>query len=110
MVQLILANQLPLFPIIQDYDIFPKLQCNIRCHIYLLGRDGLSDQAETLITSKEMKPDGFIQAYELGSCTPHNNIELGKYMAEHQKLGLMLLSNIYGGPDRWDEQKQSELG
>ncbi|KAK1399989.1 Pentatricopeptide repeat-containing protein [Heracleum sosnowskyi] len=94
---------------IQYYSISPKLQ-HFGCIIDLLGRAGLFDEAEDLIRSMEMKPDGVIWASLLSSCRLHNNIELGEYVTE-QLLKLepgnhgahVLLSNIYAGAGKWDD-------
>ncbi|XP_043723316.1 pentatricopeptide repeat-containing protein At1g08070, chloroplastic-like [Telopea speciosissima] len=94
---------------IQDYKISPKLQ-HYGCVIDLLGRAGLFDEAEALMKTMEMEPDGAIWGSLLGACRVHGNVELGEFVAKHLfKLepenpgGYVLLSNIYARAGRWEE-------
>ncbi|KAL5547964.1 hypothetical protein UlMin_003195 [Ulmus minor] len=94
---------------VQDYNISPKLQ-HYGIMIDLLGRAGLFDEAETLIKSMEMKPDGAIWGSLLGACRVHSHVELGEFVAERlfelepdNPGPYVLLSNIYAGAGRWDD-------
>ncbi|XP_044471239.1 pentatricopeptide repeat-containing protein At1g08070, chloroplastic [Mangifera indica] len=94
---------------IQDYKISPKLQ-HYGCLIDLLGRAGLFDEAEALIGTMGMKPDGAIWTSLLGACRAHGNVELGESYAknllelEPENTGAyVLLSNIYAGEGRWTD-------
>ncbi|XP_010250014.1 PREDICTED: pentatricopeptide repeat-containing protein At1g08070, chloroplastic-like [Nelumbo nucifera] len=93
----------------RDYKISPKLQ-HYGCMIDLLGRAGLFEEAEALIKSMEMKPDGAIWGSLLGACRVHGNVELGEFVADHlfqlepeNPGGYVLLSNIYAGAGRWED-------
>ncbi|GMY36094.1 pentatricopeptide repeat-containing protein At1g08070, chloroplastic [Fagus crenata] len=94
---------------IHDFNISPKLH-HYGCMIDLLGRAGMFDEAETLMNSMEMKPDGAIWGSLLGACRVHGRVELGEYVAEHlfelepdNPGAYVLLSNIYAGAGRWDD-------
>ncbi|KAA8535065.1 hypothetical protein F0562_030068 [Nyssa sinensis] len=94
---------------IHDYKVPPKLQ-HYGCMIDLLGRAGLFDEAEALIKSMDMKPDGAIWGSLLGACRIHRKVELGEYVAKNlfelepdNPGAYVLLSNIYAGAGRWDD-------
>ncbi|KAH7572387.1 hypothetical protein JRO89_XS04G0247400 [Xanthoceras sorbifolium] len=94
---------------IEDYKISPKLQ-HYGCMIDLLGRAGLFDEAEALMKTMEMKPDGAIWTSLLGACRDHGRVELGESVAKHlfelepeNPGAYVLLSNIYAGAGRWDD-------
>ncbi|KAL6226389.1 hypothetical protein ACLB2K_000351 [Fragaria x ananassa] len=83
------------------------------CHSspdYLLGRAGLLDEAEALMKTMEMKPDGAVWGSLLVACRTHKRVEMGEYVARHvfelepENAGAhVLLSNIYAGAGRWDD-------
>ncbi|BFG40050.1 hypothetical protein CerSpe_263240 [Prunus speciosa] len=94
---------------ITDYHISAQLQ-HYGCMIDLLGRAGLFDEAEALMNSMEMKPDGAVWGSLLGACRIHRRVELGELVAKHlfelepENAGAyVLLSNIYAGAGRWDD-------
>ncbi|KAL5768980.1 hypothetical protein ACOSQ2_015763 [Xanthoceras sorbifolium] len=94
---------------IEDYKISPKLQ-HYGCMIDLLGRTGLFDEAEALMKTMEMKPDGAIWTSLLGACRDHGRVELGESVAKHlfelepeNPGAYVLLSNIYAGAGMWDD-------
>lgn len=94
---------------IQDYQIAPKLQ-HYGCVIDLLGRAGLFNEAEVMIKTMEMEPDGAVWGSLLGACRVHGRVELGESIAkklfelEPDNPGAyVLLSNIYAGAGRWDD-------
>ena len=69
--------------------------------IDILGQAGSFEEAESLITNMEMKPDGAIWGSLLGACRVHNHVELGEFVAdrlfelEPENPGpYVLLSNI----------------
>ncbi|KAM5547862.1 pentatricopeptide repeat-containing protein [Rosa sericea] len=93
----------------KDYHISPQLQ-HYGCMIDLLGRAGLLDEAEALMKTMEMKPDGAVWGSLLGACRTHKRVEMGEYVAKHvfelepENAGAhVLLSNIYAGAGRWDD-------
>ncbi|KAJ9163133.1 hypothetical protein P3X46_022835 [Hevea brasiliensis] len=94
---------------IQDYKVSPKLQ-HYGCMVDLLVRAGLFDEAETLMKSMEMKPDGAIWGSLLGACKVHGRVELAEIVARHLSEvepenpgAYVLLSNIYAGAGRWED-------
>ncbi|XP_050368129.1 pentatricopeptide repeat-containing protein At1g08070, chloroplastic-like [Argentina anserina] len=93
----------------KDYNISPQLQ-HYGCMIDLLGRAGLLDEAEALMKTMEMKPDGAVWGSLLGACRTHKRVEMGEYVAKHvfelepENAGAyVLLSNIYAGAGMWDD-------
>ncbi|PRQ46446.1 putative tetratricopeptide-like helical domain, DYW domain-containing protein [Rosa chinensis] len=93
----------------KDYHISPQLQ-HYGCMIDLLGRAGLLDEAEALMKTMEMKPDGAVWGSLLGACRTHKRVEMGEYVAKHvfelepENAGAhVLLSNIYASAGRWDD-------
>lgn len=93
----------------EDYHISPQLQ-HYGCMIDLLGRAGLFDEAEALMKTMEMKPDGAVWGSLLGACRIHRRVEMGEFVAKHvfelepENAGAhVLLSNIYAGAGRWDD-------
>ncbi|XP_010047809.2 pentatricopeptide repeat-containing protein At1g08070, chloroplastic [Eucalyptus grandis] len=94
---------------IQDYRISPKLQ-HYGCVIDLMGKNGLFDEAEALIESMNVKPDGAIWGSLLEACRAHGKVELGETFARHlfelepdNPGAYVLLSNIYAKAGRWDD-------
>lgn len=93
----------------KDYHISPQLQ-HYGCMIDLLGRAGRFDEAEALMKTMEMKPDGAVWGSLLGACRIHRRVEMGEFVAKHvfelepENAGAhVLLSNIYAGAGRWDD-------
>ncbi|XP_010688051.2 pentatricopeptide repeat-containing protein At1g08070, chloroplastic [Beta vulgaris subsp. vulgaris] len=94
---------------IQDYKISPKVH-HYGCMIDLLGRAGLFDEAEALMSTMPMEPDGAIWGSLLAACKLHKKVEMAEKFANHLfKLEpsnpgpYVLLSNIYAGANRWDD-------
>ncbi|KAL9242421.1 hypothetical protein vseg_016416 [Gypsophila vaccaria] len=94
---------------IHEYKISPKLH-HYGCMIDLLSRAGLFDEAEKLIGSMPMEPDGAIWGALLASCKLHNEIELAERVANHlfeiepdNPGPYIVLSNIYAKANRWDD-------
>ncbi|KAK9706126.1 hypothetical protein RND81_07G105600 [Saponaria officinalis] len=92
-----------------EHKISPKLH-HYGCMVDLLSRAGLFDEAEELICSMPMKPDGAIWGSLLASCKLHNKIELAEKVAnylfeiEPNNPGpYIVLSNIYAKASRWDD-------
>ncbi|OMP09144.1 hypothetical protein COLO4_05756 [Corchorus olitorius] len=93
----------------QDYAISPDRH-HYGCMVNLLGRAGLFDEAEALIQSMEIEPDGAIWGSLLGACRLHKRVELAESVVqrllelEPENPGVyVLLSNIYAGAGRWDD-------
>ncbi|GAB4832888.1 hypothetical protein Ancab_006906 [Ancistrocladus abbreviatus] len=94
---------------IHDHNISPKLQ-HYGCMIDLFGRAGMFDEAETLVASMEVEPDGAIWGSLLSACRAHKKVELAEHLApylfelEPDNTGTyVLMSNIYAGAGRWDD-------
>ncbi|CAN7097881.1 unnamed protein product [Brassica rapa subsp. narinosa] len=92
-----------------DYNITPKLE-HYGCMIDLLGHSGLFKEAEEMINTMSMEPDGVIWCSLLKACKMHGNLELAESFA--QKLieiepensgSYVLLSNIYAAAGRWED-------
>ncbi|KAI3817937.1 hypothetical protein L1987_11738 [Smallanthus sonchifolius] len=64
------------------YMIEPTVQ-HYACMVDILGRAGLFDEAERLITNMPMDPDVFVWGALLGACQMHGNVELGEKVAKH---------------------------
>ncbi|KAJ0713971.1 putative tetratricopeptide-like helical domain superfamily [Helianthus annuus] len=64
------------------YTIEPTVQ-HYACMVDILGRAGLFDEAERLITNMPMDPDVFVWGALLGACQMHGNVELGEKVAKH---------------------------
>ncbi|KAK9053438.1 hypothetical protein SSX86_030072 [Deinandra increscens subsp. villosa] len=64
------------------YMIEPTVQ-HYACMVDILGRAGLFDEAERLITDMPMDPDVFVWGALLGACQMHGNVELGEKVAKH---------------------------
>lgn len=80
------------------------------CMIELLGREGLLDEAFSLIKNAPFPPTKNMWAALLTACRVHKNVELGKFAAERlfglepEKLGnYIVLLNIYNSSGRVDE-------
>lgn len=94
---------------IQDYKISPKVH-HYGCMIDLLGRAGLFDEAEVLLGTMPMEPDGAIWGSLLAACKLHNKVEMAEKVANHlfelepnNPGPYVLLSNIYATASRWDD-------
>lgn len=80
------------------------------CVVDLLGRVGLFDEAEELISTMPVKPNAAVLGALLGACRVHENVKLGEKVGkvllrmEPQNSGrYALLSNIYAKAGRWED-------
>lgn len=85
----------------QDFNVKPRAM-HYACMIELLGREGLLDEAFSLIQNAPFKPTVNMWAALLTACRVHKNLELGKLAAEKiynmlpEKLSnYVVLLNIY---------------
>ncbi|KAJ4824214.1 hypothetical protein Tsubulata_013073 [Turnera subulata] len=97
---------------IKDFGIEP-INRHYACMVDLLGRSGRLREAEKLINSMPIEPDGFIWATLLASCKVHGDAELGRLAAqkvielEPQDSGSYVsLSNIYADAGQWEEVEE----
>lgn len=93
----------------KDYGLMP-LEGHYACIVDLLGRAGQLHEAEALIESMPIEPDSVVWSALLGACRIHQNVEIGRKVAERlfqmepQNSGhYVLLSNIYASLQMWDE-------
>ncbi|KAF7810954.1 pentatricopeptide repeat-containing protein [Senna tora] len=91
------------------YKLVPKVQ-HYGCMVDLLGRAGLLDEAQELISHMPMRPNMAVLGSLLAACKVHKNVKLGEWAAkqflslEPQKFGYnVLMSNIYAAANRWDD-------
>lgn len=98
-----------LFDRMTTYSIRPTLK-HYACMVDLFGRSGNLYEAEALIHSMPIKPDGGIWGALLGACRMHNNAEMGEKIAEKafeldpENDGYyVLMSNMFGHTGRWGE-------
>jgi pentatricopeptide repeat protein len=92
----------------QHYHITPRME-HYSCMVDLLGRAGHLDEAEDFVNKMPIKPDATVWRCLLGACRAHNNIELGKRVAEYlfeldpdNASPYLQLANIYATAGRWD--------
>lgn len=93
------------------YGVEPKIE-HYGCLVDLLGRAGLLDEAEEIISSMPMTPDVAVWGALLGACRIHRDVEradrVGKVIKDFDlnHIGCqVLLSNVYSASGRWNEAK-----
>ncbi|XP_020581704.1 pentatricopeptide repeat-containing protein At4g39952, mitochondrial [Phalaenopsis equestris] len=97
-----------LFLRMKDYGFTPNLK-HYACMIDVLARSGNLLEAEAMILSMPVQPDGGIWGALLGACYSHSNVEMGEYVG-HRALECdpendgfyILVSNILGRNGRWE--------
>ncbi|KAL7142993.1 hypothetical protein ABFS83_08G161400 [Erythranthe nasuta] len=92
----------------EEYGIEPCME-HYTCMVSLLGRLGHLDKAVKMIEDIPHEPSVMVWRALLGACVAHNNVELGRFAAEHvfemepqDESTYVLLSNIYATAKRWD--------
>ncbi|MQL94552.1 hypothetical protein Taro_027233 [Colocasia esculenta] len=93
----------------RDYNLMP-LNGHYACMVDLLGRAGRLYEAENLIDDMPIEPDSVVWGALLSACRIHQNVELGRKVAERlfqmepeNSGNYVLLSNIYASLCMWDE-------
>ncbi|XP_058203944.1 pentatricopeptide repeat-containing protein At4g39952, mitochondrial-like [Rhododendron vialii] len=104
-----------------DYALSPNLK-HYSCMVDLLGRSGNLHEAEDLVLSMPIAPDGVIWGSLLSACKIHNNAEFGIRVAKHaieadpENEGYyVMIADLYLSLGRWDEAenvraKMKEMG
>ncbi|KAJ3674732.1 hypothetical protein LUZ60_005348 [Juncus effusus] len=93
----------------EKYDIKPEIQ-HYTCMVDTLGRAGLLNEAEDLITKMPIKPDKVIYACLISHCKVHKNVEMGKRAAKKvveldpkDRGGYVILANMLGADGKFEE-------
>ncbi|CAD6222673.1 unnamed protein product [Miscanthus lutarioriparius] len=80
------------------------------CIVDLLGRSGCLNEAEDLILSMPVQPDGVIWKTLLSACKIQKNFDMAERIAErvieldpHDSASYVLLSNIRATSSRWED-------
>lgn len=88
--------------------IEPRIE-HYGCMVDLLGRAGLLEEAEELISNMPFQPDDVIWKALLGACKIHGNIEMGKRVAKvlmdlapNDSGAYVGLSNMYASSGNWE--------
>ncbi|XP_043700919.1 pentatricopeptide repeat-containing protein At2g01510, mitochondrial-like [Telopea speciosissima] len=92
-----------------DCNVQPRLE-HYACLVDLLGRSRHLEEAYNFIKSMPIEPDAGVWGALLGACTIHQNIKLGRHVADilfnlapEVASYHVLLSNIYAASGRWGD-------
>ncbi|KAG5530964.1 hypothetical protein RHGRI_025793 [Rhododendron griersonianum] len=109
------------FDRMRDYALSPNLK-HYSCMVDLLGRAGNLLEAEDLVLSMPIPPDGGIWGSLLSACKIHNDAEFGIKVAKHAIKAdpendgyYVMIADLYTSLERWDEAenvrvKMKEMG
>ncbi|KAG2602021.1 pentatricopeptide repeat-containing protein At2g41080-like [Panicum virgatum] len=93
----------------KTYGLQPSVK-HYTCIVDLLGRSGRLDEAEALILSMPVRPDGVIWKTLLSACKIQKNFDMAERIAErvieldpHDSASYVLLSNIRATSSRWED-------
>ena len=93
----------------KTYGLQPSVK-HYTCIVDLLGRSGLLNEAEALILSMPVRPDGVIWKTLLSACKIQKNFDMAERIAErvieldpHDSASYVLLSNIRATSSRWED-------
>ncbi|CAN4105088.1 unnamed protein product [Withania somnifera] len=92
---------------VEKYNVEPQL-VHYTCVVDLLGRAGRLQEAEALIRSMPVKPDGVIWKTLLSACKIHKNADMARHIAEEvlridpqDSASYVLLANVQASAKRW---------
>ncbi|KAF9608268.1 hypothetical protein IFM89_008553 [Coptis chinensis] len=101
-----------LFCRMRDYSVVPTLR-HYACMVDLLGHSGYLEDAEAMVQSMPLPPDGAMWGALLGACKIYNNVEVGERVA---RLAIdsdpgndryyIMLSNLYSSVGKWKEAEE----
>ncbi|KAL5704366.1 hypothetical protein ACHQM5_022806 [Ranunculus cassubicifolius] len=101
-----------LFSRMRHYSIVPNLK-HYACMVDLLGRSGNLQDAEAMVQSMPISPDGGIWGSLLNACNIHNNIEIGERVAKRATESdpendgyFIVLCNMYSFLGKWEEAEK----
>ncbi|KAM7277145.1 hypothetical protein ACFE04_019011 [Oxalis oulophora] len=104
-----------LFDKMQNYSVIPSLK-HYACMVDLLGRSGDLQEAEALVMSMPIPPDGGVWGALLSACKIHDDTEMGIRVAKHaidsdpENDGYyIILSNLYSSAGLWGEAERARL-
>ncbi|KAA8546794.1 hypothetical protein F0562_003223 [Nyssa sinensis] len=104
-----------LFDRMGDYSVRPTLK-HYASMVDLLGRSGNLHDAEALVLSMPIAPDGSLWGALLSACKIHNDTEMGIRIAKHaiesdtENDGYyIMLSNLYTSIGRWEEAERVRI-
>ncbi|KAL0422106.1 UNVERIFIED_CONTAM: Pentatricopeptide repeat-containing protein [Sesamum latifolium] len=96
----------------REYLVEPTAE-HYGCVVNLLGKAGYLKEAENLISSMPMKPNGAVWGARLGACRIHGNVQLGEKAGEilldlepENSGRYTMLSNIYAKAGKWDKAQK----
>ncbi|XP_062099759.1 pentatricopeptide repeat-containing protein At4g39952, mitochondrial [Humulus lupulus] len=91
------------------YALKPNLK-HYACMVDLFGRSGNLQDAEALVLSMPISPDGGVWGSLLSACIKHHEYDMGVRVARHAIESdpgndgyYILLTNMYSSSGRWDE-------
>ena len=98
-----------LFDRMRDYSLSPTLK-HYACVVDLLGRSGHLQEAEDLVLSMPIAPDGGLWGALLSACKIHDNTKMGIRIAKHAIKAdpendgyYVMLADLYTSLGRWEE-------
>ncbi|KAL4361029.1 hypothetical protein GQ457_04G034700 [Hibiscus cannabinus] len=102
-----------LFSRMKHYSVMPNLK-HYACMTDLLGRSGNLQEAETLVMSMPISPDGGVWGALLSACVVHNESEMAIRIAKRvidsdpENDGYyILISNMYSSMGWWEEAERT---
>lgn len=99
----------------QKYKIVPSIK-HYGCMVDVLGRAGLLNEAEELISNMVIDPDVILWGSLLSACRKHGNVEIAERAAKHMmeldpgdSSSYVLMSNLYSAYYQFEEAMDQRL-